>query len=201
MSLGEINFVIRGVNEATPVCEAVEVSLTSVARAISTVGSMGIHLTALAADFGIIDKETSKWVRTIMLVITTISTFARMQSYLTLLTTGHTASVAVNTATQTANASVLGLSGIAHKIHSGFLAIATAAQNAFNISQAAAIALTGIGIGVLVAAAAAVAIFAANMNAATSAVKGYNEAASETPAKMHGITRAGEEAMYRHGVE
>jgi hypothetical protein len=43
--------------------------------------------------------------------------------------------------------------------------------------------------------------FASQMNAATASVKEYNAAAAETPEHTRGISRAGEQAMYRRGVE
>jgi len=79
--------------------------------------------------------------------------------------------------------------------------IATVVQNALNISHATFLALTGVGIGVIIAAAAAMAYFASQMNAATSSVENFNAVAAETPARSKGIIRAGEEEMYRRGVE
>jgi hypothetical protein len=162
---------------------------------------MGTELTTLAADFGLVDKETSKYLRTIMMVIMFVSTCARMYNYLTVVTTGHTAAVAVEGTTETATAGAVTASGVAHNIKTAITWAATAAQNALNISQATFLALTGIGIGVIIAAAAAIAYFASQMNAATVSVKEYNAAAAETPTRTRGIIRAGEEAMYRRGVE
>jgi len=79
--------------------------------------------------------------------------------------------------------------------------IATVVQNALNISHATFLALTGVGIGVIIAAAAAMAYFSSQMNAATSSVQSFNEAAAETPVRTRGIQRAGEEDLYRRGVE
>jgi hypothetical protein len=45
------------------------------------------------------------------------------------------------------------------------------------------------------------AYFASQMNAATDSVKEYNEAVAETPTRTRSITRAGEEELYRRGVE
>jgi hypothetical protein len=39
------------------------------------------------------------------------------------------------------------------------------------------------------------------MHAATSGIKEFNAAAEEMPTRTRGIQRAGEEAMYRRGVE
>ena len=180
---------------------ACEVSLRTVAGGIRTTAMMGTELTVLAADFGLVDKETSKYIRTIMMVIMLVSTCARMYNFLTIMTTGQTAAVAIEGATETATTGAVTASGIAHSIKTAITWAATAAQNALNISHATFLALTSVGIGVIIAAAAAMTYFASQMNAATSSVKEYNVAAGETPEKTRGITRAGEEAMYRRGVE
>lgn len=181
--------------------EATMVSLRTVAGGIRTFSMMGMELTTVATDFGILDRETAKYVRGLMAVIMIVSTAARMYSFLTLMTTGHTAALAVETTTETGAAAAETSHSVAHGIYAGACNIATMAENALNISHATFLALTGVGIGVIIAAAAAVAIFASQMNSATASVKGYNAAASETPTKMAGITRAGEQAMYRRGVE
>jgi hypothetical protein len=181
--------------------EATMVSLRTVAGGIRSTAMMGTELTTLAADFGLVDKETSKYLRTIMLMIMIVSTAARMYNFLTVMTTGQTAAVAIETTTETGATAAETSHSIAHGIYAAACNIATMAENALNISHATFLALTGVGIGVIIAAAAAVSIFASQMNSATASVKGYNTAASETPAKMAGITRAGEQAMYRRGVE
>jgi hypothetical protein len=181
--------------------ESCEVSLRTVAGGIRTTAMMGTELTMLAADFGLVDKETSKYLRTIMTVIMVVSTCARMYSFLTLMTTGHTAAVAIEGTTETATTGAVTASGIAHSIKTAITWAAVTAQNALNISHATFLALTGVGIGVIIAAAAAMTYFASQMNAATSSVKEYNAAAGETPEKTRGISRAGEQAMYRRGVE
>jgi hypothetical protein len=180
---------------------ACEVSLRTVAGGIRTTAMMGTELTVLAADFGLVDKETSKYLRTIMMVIMLVSTCARMYNFLTIMTTGQTAAVAVEGTTETATTGAVTASGIAHSIKTTITWAATAAQNALNISHATFLALTGVGIGIVIAAAAAMAIFASQMNVATSSVKEYNATAAETPERTRGITRAGEQAMYRRGVE
>jgi len=181
--------------------ETVNVSLRTVAGGIRSTAMMGTELTTLASDFGLVDKETSKYIRTIMLMIMIVSTAARMYNFLTVMTTGQTAAVAVETTTETGATVAETSHSIAHGIYAAACNIATMAENALNISHATFLALTGVGIGVIIAAAAAVSIFASQMNAATASVKGYNAAASETPGKTAGITRAGEQAMYRRGVE
>jgi phosphotransacetylase len=58
-----------------------------------------------------------------------------------------------------------------------------------------------IGIAVKSAAAAAMWSFANSMNSATASVQSFNEAASETPTRSRSIQRAGEDELYRRGVE
>jgi hypothetical protein len=181
--------------------EATTISLTTVARAFSSVTMMGSAVISLAGDLGIVDKESAKWARTVLSVITLVASFIRLQSYLTVLTTGHTAAVAINTTAQSANASSSLAVAVAHKIKAAATWLAVHAQNALNISHATFLALTGVGIGVIIAAAAAMAYFTSQMNAATDSVKEYNEAVAETPTRTRSITRAGEEELYRRGVE
>jgi hypothetical protein len=177
------------------------VSLTTVARSFTAVTALGSGVISLAGDFGIVDKESAKWARTILAVITVISAMIRLKSYMTVVTTGHTASIAINTTAETANASASIVTSVAHKIKAAATWLAVAAQNALNISHATFLALTGVGIGVIIGAAAAMAYFASQMNAATSGIKDFNAAAAEMPTRSRGIQRAGEESMYRRGVE
>lgn len=230
-SVGEIAVTIRAVNEATPTFEAVSsdaarmgsqvrasatafdemrahaescnISLLTVARGISSVGMLGSHLITLAADFGLVDRESAKWMRTITHVITLLGIFVRVQHYITVLTSTHTAAVATNTTMQTANASSSLLVAAAHKVKAAATWLAVHAQNALNISHATFLALTGVGIGVIMAAAAAMAMFASQMNTATESVKEYNAAVSEMAGRtvhVRTVVRADEE-MYRRGVE
>jgi hypothetical protein len=99
--------------------------------------------------------------------------------------------------------SLTAIGGVVRAIQvlSSMTSIATAVQNALNISYGTFLALTGVGIAVIVAAAAAMWYFASQMNAATESVKGYNAAASEMPSYTRGITRAGEQDYYRRGIE
>jgi hypothetical protein len=87
------------------------------------------------------------------------------------------------------------------QVLSSITSIATAVQNALNISYGTFLALTGVGIAVIISAAAAMWYFASQMNAATESVKGYNAAASEMPSHSRGVRRAGEEEYYRRGIE
>jgi len=190
-----------GFEELKTKAESTTVSLRTVGMAFTSIVSMGSAVISLAGDFGIVDKESAKWARTILAVITLVSAFIRMKSYLTVVTTGHTASIALNTTAESANASASIATAVALKIKAAATWIATAAQNALNISHATFLALTGVGIGVIIAAAVAMAYFASQMNAATSSVQSFNEAAAETPSRGRSIQRAGEEEMYRRGVE
>jgi ABC-type lipoprotein release transport system permease subunit len=90
---------------------------------------------------------------------------------------------------------------VAQKVYAAATAFATMIQNSLNISFATFLALTGVGIAVIVAAAAAMWSFANSMNSATASVQGFNEATAETPTRTRGIRRAGEEELYRRGVE
>jgi len=89
----------------------------------------------------------------------------------------------------------------AFQIFTSSTAIATAVQNALNISYATFLALTGVGIAVIVAAAAAMWYFSSQMNSATSSIKNYNAAASEVPTYTRGIQRVGDESLRRRGIE
>jgi len=181
--------------------EDTTVSLRTVAGGIRTTAMMGTELTMLASDFGIVDKETSKYMRTVMAIVMVVSTAARMYSFLTLMTTGHTAAVALEGTTTMATAGALSFSSIAHGIYSAAKWAAVAASNALNISTATFLALTGVGIAVIVAATVAMWAFANSMNAATSSAQSFNAAAGEVPSRTRGIQRAGEEDLYRRGVE
>jgi hypothetical protein len=99
--------------------------------------------------------------------------------------------------------SLTAIGGVVRAIQvlSSITGVATAIQNALNISYGTFLALTGVGIAVIVAAAAAMWYFASQMNAATESVKGYNAVASEMPTHSRGIQRGGEEELYRRGVE
>ena len=198
---GQVENAALSFDDMSSHAEASMVSLRTVAGGIRTTAMMGTELTTLAADFGLVDKETSKYIRTIMLVIMIVSTAARMYNFLTVMTTGHTAALAVETTTETGAAAAETSHSVAHGIYAAACNIATMAENALNISHATFLALTGVGIGVIIAAAAAVSIFASQMNSATASVKGFNAAAAETPERTRGISRAGEQAMYRRGVE
>jgi hypothetical protein len=81
---------------------------------------------------------------------------------------------------------------IAQKVYSAACWIATAAQNALNISYGTFLALTGVGIAVIVAAAAAMWSFSSSMNSATDSVKNFNTNATEIPQRTRNIQRSTE---------
>jgi len=87
------------------------------------------------------------------------------------------------------------------QVLSSVTSVATAVQNALNISYGTFLVLTGVGVAAVVAAAAAMSYFASQMNSATSSVREYNAAASETPTYSRSIQRAGEEDLRRRGIE
>jgi len=190
-----------GMEELKTKAESTTVSIRTVATTLTTFAGLSTAVISLAGDLGLVDKESAKWARTMLAIITITSTWIRLKSYMTTITAGHTAATAVNTTAQSANASASIASAVAYKIKAAATWIATAAQNALNISHATFLALTGVGIGVIIAAAAAMAYFASQMNSATASVQSFNEAAAETPTRTRGIRRAGEEEMYRRGVE
>jgi len=190
-----------GMEDLKTNAESTTVSIRTVASTLTTFAGLSTAVISLAGDLGIVDKESAKWARTMLSIITITSTWIRLKSYLTTITTGHTAATALNTTAQSANASASIASAVAHKIHAAASWVATAAQNALNISYATFLALTGVGLAVIAAAAVAMWSFASSMNAATSSVKEYNAAVGETPTRTRGIIRAGEEEMYRRGVE
>lgn len=149
------------------------VRIKSLGAALAGLGASGVAIGHIAHQFGLLNAEQARVFNSAMMVVTVMGMFMRTS---------------------------MGVA-IAQKVYSVACWIATAAQNALNISYATFLALTGVGIAVIVAAAVAMWAFASSMNAATSSVQGFNEATAETPARSRGIRRAGEEELYRRGVE
>lgn len=184
--------------------ETATVSFRTAASAFSSIARMGTGIFALAGELGLVDKETARWARTMMYAFTVTGSLIRVINGLTVLTTGHSAAVVFNTAAQNVNAGSSLASAAAYKVKAAATWMATAAQNALNVSHATFLALTGAGIGVILAAAAAMAYFASRMNAATSSLKEYNAALSETSTASKGIIRLGavrNEDLLRRGIE
>jgi len=180
MSFREIAVTIRAVNRASHEfsriqtdAEALSVRVKSLGTAIAGLGASGLAIGHIAHQFGLLNDEQARVFNSAMMVVTVMGMFMRTS---------------------------MGVA-IAQKVYSTACWIATAAQNALNISHATFLALTGVGIGIIISASVAMAYFASQMNAATSSVQGFNEAASEMPSRGRSITRAGEEELYRRGVE
>ena len=180
MSFREIAITIRAVNRASAEfsriqtdAEALSVKIKNVGLAIAGLGATGTVIGHIAHEFGLLNDAQAKVFNSAMMVVTVMGMF-------------------MNTSIGVA---------IAQKVYAAACWIATAAQNALNISYATFLALTGVGIAVIVAAAAAMWSFASSMNAATSSVQSFNEASAETSSRTRSIQRAGESELYRRGVE
>ena len=137
------------------------------------IGALGVGVTYIARQFGILNDEQTRTLSSTLSVITAMGMFMRTSWGV----------------------------AVAQKVYAVATWIATAAQNALNISYATFLALTGVGIAIIAAAAVAMWSFANSMNSATASVREFNAAASETPRAGRSIRRAGEEELYRKGVE
>ncbi len=180
MSFREIAISIRAINRASHEfnriktdSESLQASLRSLGSAVAGLGATGSAVVHLAHQFGLLNNEQARAAASCMYLVTVLGMFARTS---------------------------FGVA-VAQKVYAAACWIAKAAQDALNISFATFLALTGVGIAALIAAAAAAAHFASQMNAATESVKEFNEVSMETPARTKSITRAGEEELYRRGVE
>ena len=198
MSMREISIAVRAENRAS-----------SVFRTISS------DVLSLGMSFGALDSQTGRTVMQVFSVIRVMTSFkailatttatqtaqnvavgagAGVQATFAISTTGAvTAQVAQNTATQTGiisqtlHAIRLGISSVAHGVYAGACWVATVAANALNISTATFLALTVVGLAAVAAAAVAMWAFAGSMNAATSSVKGFNNASIDTPSRVHAM--------------
>ncbi|MEM0357277.1 MAG: hypothetical protein QXL77_02750 [Candidatus Bathyarchaeia archaeon] len=180
MSFREIAITVRAINRASHEfakiqtdAETLTTRIRSLGAAVAGLGAAGTAIAHIAHQFGLLNTEQTRVLSGIMQVITAIGMFTRTS---------------------------LG-AAIAQKVYAAACWIATAAQNALNISYATFLALTGVGTAAIIAAAAAIGYFASQMNAATASIREYNEAAAEIPARTRSIMRAGEEELYRRGVE
>ena len=253
-SVGVVTATVEAIDNASPVFEGIsadaatmagnissdvdsmntsmgttDVSLRSIASGIGSLGRMGTEITSLASSFGLVDSQTAKYLRTVMTMIELVSTASRVYNFLTLITQGHSATVAVDTTAETANtgaitaqttaetalgASVaaeateqtastgaLSLATIAQNVHSAAMSFATSVCDALNISYGTFLMLTGVGIAIVIAAGVAMMTFANNMNQATSSVKNFNAAAATTPSTTSNIQRGGEQALLRRGIK
>ncbi len=68
-------------NEMQAYAESTTVSLTKVAGGIRETALMGSQLTTLAQDFGVIDSQSSKYIRTVLLMVQVVSSCAKMYNF------------------------------------------------------------------------------------------------------------------------
>ncbi len=180
MSFREIAVTIRAVNRASHEfariqsdAEALSMRVKSLGSVMAGLGAAGTAIGYVAHQFGLLNDEQARVFNSAMMVISTMGMFMRTSWGVAL----------------------------AQKAYATACWIASAAQNALNVSYATFLALTGVGVAVIVAAAAAMWHFANSMNSATTSVQSFNEAAAEMPAHSRSIQRTGEEELYRRGVE
>jgi hypothetical protein len=180
MSFREIAVTIRAVNRASSEfsriqtdAEALAVRVKSLGAALAGLGAAGTVIGYMANQFGILNDEQAKVFNSAMMVVTAMGLFLRTSWGV----------------------------AVAQKVYAAACWVATAAQNALNISYGTFLALTGVGLVAVAAAAAAMWSFANSMNAATSSVQSFNEATAELPSRTRSIQRAGEAELYRQGVE
>lgn len=162
-----------GLSEVGVQAELSAAQIKSFSARLAGFGALGVGVAHIAHQFGILNDVQTRTISSVMGVVTVMGMFMRTS---------------------------WGVAA-AQKVYAAATWIATAAQNALNISHATFLALTGVGIAVIIAAAAAMVIFANQMNAATASVQDFNAAASETPRAGRSIRRAGEEELFRKGVE
>lgn len=194
MSFREIAVTIRAVNRASNEfsrvqtdAEALAARVKSLGSTLAGLGAAGTAIGYVANQFGLLNDSEMKVFNSAMMVVSVMGLFLRTSTGL----------------------------AVAQKVYSAACWVATAAQNALNISYGTFLALTGVGIAVIVAAAAAMAYFASSMNTATASMQNFNSATAETPTHTRSIQRAGESAVtsrsgsggssdasfYRRGVE
>ncbi|MCW3983650.1 MAG: hypothetical protein NWE96_06595 [Candidatus Bathyarchaeota archaeon] len=181
MSFREIAVTIRAVNRASNEfsriktdAEALSARVKSLGAAIAGIGASGMAIGYIANQFGLLNDSQTKVFNSAMMVVSVMGTFM-------------TTSVGV---------------AVAQKVYSAACWVATAAQNALNISYGTFLALTGVGLAVIAAAAVAMYSFANSMNTATISMQNFNASAAQTNATVtRGIVRSGDMAIYRQGVE
>jgi hypothetical protein len=180
MSFREIVMSIRAVNRASHEfnriqtdAEAMTARIKSLGSALAGIGAAGTAIGYMANQFGILNDEQTKVFNGTMMLVSVMGMFLRTSTGL----------------------------AVAQKVYSTACAVATAVQNALNISFGTFLALTGVGIAVIAAAAVAMYAFANSMNTATASVQNFNATAAETPARVKGITRTGDQELLRRGIE
>ena len=162
-----------GLSQVGVQAELSATQIKSLSSTIAGLGATGIAVTHVAHQFGFLSDEETRAVSSLMSVVMVMGMFMRTSWGV----------------------------AVAQKVYAAACWIATAAQNALNISYATFLALTGVGIAVIIGAAAAMWHFASQMNAATASVKDYNSAVAEMPSYTRSVRRAGEEEYYRRGIE
>ncbi|MDD5263862.1 MAG: hypothetical protein PHU43_03400 [Candidatus Bipolaricaulis sp.] len=180
MSVSELVFSIRAVNRTSSTFARVKADAQTTTQQIKNMGlamagvaASGLALVHIANSFGLIDDETTKTVSSVLMLVSVMGLF-------------------MNTS--------IGVAA-AQKVYSAACAIATAVQNALNISYATFLALTGVGIAVIAAAAVAMYAFSQSMNTATSSVQNFNNATAQTTTNARNIQRSGDLTIYRQGIE
>lgn len=193
MSFREIAVTVRAVNRASHEfsriqtdAEALAARVKSLGAAMAGIGAAGTAIGYVAKEMGLLNAEQARVFNSAMMVVTAMGMFMR---------------------------TIWGVA-VAQKVYAAACWVATAAQNALNISYGTFLALTGVGIAVIVAAAAAMWTFANSMNKATASVQNFNIATAETPSHTRSIQREGESALtsgsrsggsdasfYRRGIE
>ncbi len=153
--------------------EALAARVKSLGSAMAGIGAAGTAIGYVANQFGLLDDAQTKVFTSAMMVVSVMGLFLRTSAGL----------------------------AVAQKVYSAACWIATAAQNALNISYGTFLALTGVGVAVIAAAAVAMYSFANSMNTATASMQNFNSTASQTSTATRGIVRSGDMAIYRQGVE
>jgi hypothetical protein len=168
-----VNHASTEFNRIQTDAETLATRVKSLGAAIAGIGATGTAIGYIANQFGLLNDAQARVFNSAMMVVSVMGMFMRTSAGL----------------------------AIAQKVYAAATAFATMIQNSLNISFATFLALTGVGIAVIVAAAAAMYSFANSMNSATASVQSFNESAAETPTRSRSITRAGEDELYRRGVE
>jgi hypothetical protein len=180
VSFREIAVTIRAVNHASAEfnriqtdAESLATRVKSLGAVIAGIGATGTAIGYIANQFGLLNDAQARTFNSAMMVVTVMGMFMRTSAGI----------------------------AVAQKVYAAATAFATMVQNSLNISFATFLALTGVGIAVIVAAATAMWSFANSMNSATASVQSFNETAAEMPTRIRSIRRAGEDELYRRGVE
>jgi len=180
VSFREIAISIRAVNHASAEfnriqtdAESLATRVKSLGAAIAGIGATGVAVGYIANQFGLLNDAQARTFNSAMMVVSVMGMFMRTSAGL----------------------------AVAQKVYAAATAFATAVQNSLNISFGTFLALTGVGIAVIVAAAAAMMSFANSMNNATASVQTFNETTTEMQTRSRSVRRAGEDELYRRGVE